>query len=62
MTFNRINTNNVKTEMDFNQIQNDLAKFKSHIPMPQDDVITLMNYIDKFERLILLILHLLSSC
>ena len=28
MTYNRINTNNVKPEMDFDQIQNDLAKFK----------------------------------
>ncbi len=43
---------NHEMDMDFNQIQNDLAKFKSHTPIPQDDMITLMNYIDKFERLI----------
>ena len=52
MTYNRINTNNVKHELNFDQIQSDLARFKNHTSMPQDDVITLMNYIDKFERLI----------
>ena len=54
MLYNKIDTSKVKSEMnmDFEQIQKDLAKFKNHTSMPQDDVITLMNYIDKFERLI----------
>lgn len=54
MTYRKIDTTKVKpeTNTDFAQIQNDLAKFKNHTSMPQDDVITLMNYIDKFERLI----------
>ena len=52
MNYKNIDTSSVKTELDFEQIQSDLAKFKSHTSMPQDDVITLMNYIDKFERLI----------
>lgn len=54
MLYNKIDTSKVKpeTDMDFEQIQKDLAKFKNHNPMPEDDVITLMNYISKFERLI----------
>ena len=54
MTYRKIDTTKVKpeTNIDFAQIQNDLAKFKSHLPIPKDDMITLMNYIDKFERLI----------
>ena len=54
MTYRKIDTTKVKpeTNTDFAQIQNDLAKFKSHTPLPQDDMITLMNYTDKFERLI----------
>lgn len=54
MLCNKIDTSKVKSEMnvDFEQIQKDLTKFKNHTSMPQDDVITLMNYIDKFERLI----------
>lgn len=52
MTYRKINTSNVNPELDFEQIQNDLAKFKSHIPMPEDDVIALMKYIGRFEQLI----------
>lgn len=54
MLYNKIDTGKVKSEidMDFEQIQKDLAKFKNHTSMPQDDAITLMNYIGKFERLI----------
>lgn len=54
MLYNKIDTSKVKPEMnmDFEQIQKDLAKFKNHNPMPEDDVQTLMNYISKFERLI----------
>ena len=54
MTCRRIDTTKLKPEMnmDFEQIQSDLAKFKNHTLIPQDDVITLLNYINKFERLI----------
>ena len=54
MLYNKIDTSKVKSEMnmDFEQIQKDLAKFKNHNPMPEDDVKTLMNYISRFERLI----------
>ncbi|MBQ4516161.1 MAG: hypothetical protein II978_05175 [Clostridia bacterium] len=54
MTYRKIDTTRVKpeTNTDFAQIQNDLAKFKRHTPMPENDVKTLMNYISKFERLI----------
>lgn len=52
MTFNRINTNDVKTEMDFEQIQNDLAKFKNQTPGGEVDAAKLLRYMDKFERLI----------
>ena len=52
MTYRKIDTSKVKHEMDFEQIQSDLAKFKNHTSMPQDDVKKLMNYVDKFERLI----------
>lgn len=52
MTYRNINTSNLKPDMNFEQIQKDLTKFKNHTSMPQDDVITLMNYIGKFERLI----------
>lgn len=51
MTYRKIDTSKVKPEMDFEQIQKDLEKFKNHISMPQDDVKTLMNYVGKFERL-----------
>ena len=52
MTYNRINTNNVKPEMYFDQIQNDLAKFKNHTPRREVDAAKLLRYMDKFERLI----------
>ena len=52
MTYNRINTNNVKPEMDFEQIQSDLAKFKNHTPKYEVDAAKLLRYLDKFERLI----------
>lgn len=54
MIYNKIDTSKVKSEMnmDFEQIQSDLAKFKNHTSMPQDDVKKLMNYVGKFERLI----------
>lgn len=52
MTFNKINTNNVKPEMDFDQIQNDLAKFKNQTPGSKVDTAKLLRYLDKFERLI----------
>lgn len=52
MTYRKIDTSKVKPEMDFEQIQSDLAKFKNHTSMPQDDVKKLMNYVGKFERLI----------
>ena len=41
MTYRKINTSNINPELDFEQIQNDLAKFKNHTSMPQDDVKTL---------------------
>lgn len=52
MTYNRINTNNVKAEMDFDQIQNDLEKFKNHTARHEVDAAKLLRYMDKFERLI----------
>ena len=52
MTYNRINTNNVKLEMDFEQIQSDLEKFKNQEPAPEIDSAKLLRYIDKLERLI----------
>ena len=52
MTYNRINTNNVKLEMDFEQIQSDLEKFKNQEPAPEIDGAKLLRYIDKLERLI----------
>ena len=52
MTYNRINTNNVNPEMDFEQIQSDLAKFKNHTPKHEVDTAKLLRYLDKFERLI----------
>ena len=45
MTYRKINTSNVTPEFDFEQIQNDLARFKSHTPIPQDDVIPSKNKI-----------------
>jgi len=42
MTYNRINTNNVKPEMDFEQIQSDLAKFKNHTPKHEVDAAKLL--------------------
>ena len=53
MTYNRINTNNVKLEMDFEQIQSDLKKFKNQEPAPEIDGAKLLRYIDKLERLII---------
>ena len=44
MTYRKIDTSKVKPEMDFEQIQSDLEKFKNHTSMPQDDVKKLMNY------------------
>ena len=52
MTYKNIDTSKVKSELDFEQVRSDLAKFKSHTPMPEDDVITLMKYIGRFEQLI----------
>ena len=52
MTYNRINTNNVKSKMDFEEIQNDLKKFKNHTPVQEVDAAMLLQYLDKFERLI----------
>lgn len=52
MTYNKINTNNVKPEMDFEQIQSDLAKFKNYTPMHEVDAAKLLRYMDKFKRLI----------
>ena len=52
MTYNRINTNNVNPEMDFDQIQNDLAKFKNHTTGQKIDAAKILRYMDKFERLI----------
>ena len=52
MTYNRINTNNVKLEMDFDQIQNDLEKFKNHTSRNEVDAAKLLRYMDKFERLV----------
>ncbi len=52
MTYNRINTNNIKPEMDVDQIRNDLAKFKNHTPRYGVDAAKLLRYMDKFERLI----------
>lgn len=52
MIFNRINTNNVKPEMDFDQIQSDLARFKNHASRHEVDAAKLSQYLDKFERLI----------
>ena len=52
MIYRKIDTTKVKPKMDFEQIQSELEKFKNHTSMPQDAVKTLMNYIDKFERLI----------
>ena len=38
MLYNKIDTSKVKSEMnmDFEQIQKDLTKFKNHTSMPQD--------------------------
>ena len=52
MTYNTINTDNVKPEMDFEEIQKDLAKFKNHAPKREVDAAKLLRYMDKFERLI----------
>ena len=52
MTYNTINTNNVKPEMDFEEIQKDLAKFKNHAPKREVDAAKLLRYMNKFERLI----------
>lgn len=52
MTYNTINTNNVKPEMDFEEIQKDLAKFKNHAHKREVDAAKLLRYMDKFERLI----------
>ena len=52
MTYNRINTNNVKLEMDFEQIQSDLKKFKNQKSVHEIDDAKLLRYIDKLERLI----------
>lgn len=52
MTYNRINTNNVKPELNFEEIQKDLAKFKNHAPKREVDAAKLLRYMDKFERLI----------
>ena len=52
MTYNRINTNNVNPEMDFDQIQSDLAKFKNHASRHEVDAGKLSRYMDKFEMLI----------
>ena len=52
MTYNRINTNNVKSEIDFDQIQNDLEKFKNQTSRHEVDAAKLLRYMDKFERLI----------
>lgn len=38
MIYRKIDTTKVKPEMDFEQIQSDLEKFKNHTSMPQDDV------------------------
>jgi len=52
MIYNNIDTSKVKPELNFEQVQSDLAKFKRHTPMPEDDVIALMKYIGRFEQLI----------
>ena len=52
MTYTKIDTSKVKPELNFEQFQSELAKFKSHTPMPEDDMILLMKYIDRFEQLI----------
>lgn len=52
MTYNTINTNNVNSEMDFDQIQNDLEKFKNRTPGREADAAKILRYMDKFERLI----------
>ena len=52
MIYKNIDTSNTKPDLDFEQVQSDLAKFKSHTPMPEDDVIALMKYIGRFEQLI----------
>ena len=52
MNYNRINTNNVKSKMDFEEIQNDLKKFKNYTPLQEVDAAKLLRYMDKFERLI----------
>lgn len=52
MTYNTINTSKVKTEMDFEEIQNELKKFKNQTSVPEVDAAKLLRYMDKFERLI----------
>lgn len=52
MIYRKIDTSKVKPEMDFEQIQSDLAKVQNHTSMPQDNVKKLMNHVGKFERLI----------
>lgn len=52
MTYNTINTNNVKPEMDFEEIQKDLTKFKNHAPKREVDAAKLLRYLNKLERLI----------
>lgn len=52
MTYNTINTNNLQPEMDFEEIQKDLAKFKNHAPKREVDAAKLLRYMDKLERLI----------
>ena len=52
MAYNRINTNNVKPELNFEEIQKDLAKFKNYTPIHEVDAAKLLRYMDKFERLI----------
>lgn len=52
MTYNKINTNDVEPQMDFEQIQSDLEKFKNHTSRNEVDAAKLLRYMDKFERLI----------
>ena len=52
MTYKNIDTSKVKSELDFEQVRSELVKFKSHTPMPEDDVIAIMKYIGRFEQLI----------
>ena len=53
MTY-RIDTTKINPEMnmDFDQIQKDLAKFKNNAPKREVDAAKLLRYMDKFKRLI----------